>query len=716
MIDKDRWSRVENIYHAALSREPQTRDAFLDQVCDGDEEIRREVDSLLKFDERAGSFIERPAVEVAARAMAEDQSPATADEIEDVGPYHLVSLIGQGGTGDVYLAIDTRLGRKVALKLLSADFSEDADRISRFKQEARATSTLSHPNIVTIFEIGEVEHRNYIVTEYVEGETLRARLNTAKPTLKEAVTIATQVVDALGAAHDAGIIHRDIKPENMIVRKDGLVKVLDFGIAKLTGIGASARGDHSTTRTGVVMGTASYMSPEQARGQKVDHRTDIFSVGVMLYEMLSGGKPFEGETWSDVMAAVLIKEPPRLDLLAPQVPPALRRIVERCLEKAPEKRFQSAGDLAFALRQLTIVEAKEVGPAVPAESIRDQKPSSRVAWIVVGIVALAVAVGLLLTKYSPFWIRQVDVRAPRPAITGNKGTRLSWFDRSGRELGTVGEAGEYSSPALSPNESMIVVALNDQQARGRDLWTLSATGALVRVTSEPSDDLNPLWSPDGRWIIYTSERAGFRNIYRKSADGIGVPEPVLTSNEDLNLEDISSDGQLLLFNVRNERDDAPGLGLLALANKTRRALAPAPARAARFSPDGRWVAYESGSGIIIRAMSPNGDASKAEYAVTRGGGTTTPIWRGDGQELFYLKEHTLMSVELQTDGPGLVVGEPQALFNVNIEDEERRNRYVATRDGQRFLVIVKEGPKTLVYLPSSRSTPRSTDPRITARR
>src|SRR5262249_37641671 len=492
---------------------------------------------------------------------------------------------------------------------------------------------------------------------------------------------------ALGAAHEAGIIHRDIKPENVIVRKDGLVKVLDFGIAKLTGVGANARGDHSTTRTGIVMGTASYMSPEQARGQKVDHRTDIFSAAVMLYEMLSGRKPFEGETWSDVMAAVLVKEPPRLDLLAPQVPAALMRVVERCLEKAPEKRFQSAGDLAFALRQLIIPEPKEVAPAQIAstETVPEHKSSSRMVWIAGAILTALVAGGLLFTKYPPFGSRPVAVKAPRLAISGGKGTRLTWFDRSGRELGTVGEAGEYSGPALSPNENSIVVALNDQQAQSRDIWILSTAGELVRVTAEPTDDLNPLWSPDGRWIFYTSERGGVRNIYRKPANGTGAPEAVLTSNEDLNLEDISSDGRFLVFNARNKRDDPPGLAILDLVNETRRALAPPQARAARFSPDGRWVAYETDSGIVIHPIGVNGESSREEYAVTRGVGAATPIWRGDSEELFYLKGHTLMSVELKTDGAKLVVGEPQALFSVNIQDEERRNRYVVTRDGQRFL-------------------------------
>src|SRR6185369_12882908 len=418
MLSKERWERVETIYHDALQRAPETRHAFLDQACAGDGEVRREVDSLLSFDGQAERFIETPAMEIAARALASgENSTSPPDSIKNIGPYQLLSQIGQGGSGDVYLAIDTRLDRKVALKLMAADFTGDTERISRFRQEARTTSTLNHPNIVTIFEIGEADNRHYIATEYVEGETLRARLASHFLETKETLSIATQLVDALAAAHDAGIIHRDIKPENIIVRRDGLVKVLDFGIAKLTSPNANARADHLTTRTGMVLGTAAYMSPEQARGQKVDHRTDIFSVGVLLFEMLSGQKPFEGETWSDVMAAVLVKEPPRLDSIAPQVSAALRRIVERCLEKTPEKRFQSAADLGFALREFANSYATQQIKA--AENVGVQTPpwqTSSIVWIAAVIAVLVLFAGGAWLSWRP-WAKQEE----KPATQATKG-------------------------------------------------------------------------------------------------------------------------------------------------------------------------------------------------------------------------------------------------------------------------------------------------------
>ena len=697
MIDKERWTTVESIYHAALEHELDERAAFVANACAGDEELESEVASLLRFDEQAEGFMPRSALDVAAKELAangmtsQDESPS-----EDIGPYHLLQLIGEGGTGKVYLAIDTRLGRKVAIKLLSSDFTEDKDRVSRFKLEARATSSLSHPNIVTIFEIGETQDRNYIVSEYVEGVTLRARLAAAAPSgldTRKVVSIITQVVEALDAAHRAGIIHRDIKPENIIVRSDGLVKVLDFGIAKLNA-SQRASGDHLTTQTGVVMGTAAYMSPEQARGQKVDHRTDIFSVGIVLYEMLCGRKPFDGDTWSDVMAAVLIKDPPPIDSVVPHV--ALKRIVERCLEKNRAERFQSASDLAFAIRQAATTDQTTRNEL--SKSVNNER-ASKTSWTKTGLKIATVLIAVLIVGT---WLKTVlkrktaepaqQPKAPRVLLSSK--TRLVWLDRTGTQQAIVGEAGEYSGPALSPNADQIVVALNDPAANTRDLWILSrATGERIRLTSDPADELNPLWSPDGKWILFTAEKNGVRNIYRVAASGNGPVESVLASTEDLNLEDISSNGRFLIFNARNKRDDLPGVDLVSLPDKRRVQFASPPTRSARLSPNNRWMAYSSskngGSVIVVRGVSATGGPVGAEHVVSRwGSGATTPMWSTDSKELFYLEGRTLMSVQIRTENDRFAAEQPTTLFNVNIEDQERRNRYLVSKDGL-FLVVVK---------------------------
>jgi eukaryotic-like serine/threonine-protein kinase len=689
MIDKDRWAKVESIYHAALEHEPQERAAFVSHECAGDQELESEVGSLLNFDPQAEEFMQTSALNVAAKTLAASQVTSESEpKIEDIGPYHFLKLIGEGGTGNVYLAVDTRLDRKVAIKILSVDFTEDVDRVSRFKQEARATSSLNHPNIVTIFEVGETQDHNYIVTEFVEGVILRARLAAALPKgldTKETVSIITQVLQALDAAHRAGIIHRDIKPENIIVRADGLVKVLDFGIAKLDA-SQPARMDHLTTRTGVVIGTAAYMSPEQARGQKVDHRTDIFSVGIVLYEMLCGRKPFEGDTWSDVMAAVLVKDPPPID--STLIPLALKRIVERCLEKDPDKRFQSASDLTFALREATSIDQSESGPAV--------KPASTDSWhktgLVIAIIIIAVLVGGIVWSKSTTRTAEQPKKPVRAPVIPESKTMLTWLNRAGTPQGTIGETGEYSGPAFSPDEQQVVVSLNNSEFKTRDLWVLSrANGERRRLTSDPADELNPIWSPDGKWVFFTADKNGVRNIYRVPASG-GPTESVLASDEDLNLEDISSNGRFLVFNFRSKRDDPPGVGLLSLPNKRRVLFAPAPARAARLSPDQKWMAYTSnrkGSAIAVRRVGATGAPVGDEYVISGSSGSaTTAMWRADGNELFYLEGGTLMSVQIQTNGSSLVAGAPKPLFKMNVEDQERRNRYLVSKDGL-FLFILK---------------------------
>src|SRR5262249_29478823 len=294
------------------------------------------------------------------------ETPATVEIGRDFGHYRLLSLLGTGGMGEVYLGEDMLLKRKVALKLLPAVFTNDTGRVRRFAQEARAASALNHPNIITIHEIGEAPTENgathYIVTEYVEGETLRQRLARAplgRIEASEAIDIASQIAAALSAAHEAGIMHRDIKPENVMVRRDGLVKVLDFGLAKLTepappviDTQASTLARNST-EAGMVMGTPRYMSPEQARGEKVDARTDIFSLGVMLYEMVAGRAPFAGGTSNDVIAAILRDAPSPLAGCAPNAPPELERILSRALRKDRDERYQTVKELLRDLKNLT---------------------------------------------------------------------------------------------------------------------------------------------------------------------------------------------------------------------------------------------------------------------------------------------------------------------------------------------------------------------------
>jgi serine/threonine protein kinase/Tol biopolymer transport system component len=347
----ERWHQIEQLFHAALQRDPQDRAAFLLQKCEGDQSLFSEVKSLLNSSGQGDSFFEESASALAAEMFGDRVG-------ETLGPYQILSVLGAGGMGTVYLAHDTRLGRKIALKLLPSQFTNDKDRLRRFQQEARAASALNHPNILTVHEIEQKADLHYIATEFIDGLTLRQRISNGPMNLAEALKVAIQVATALEAAHAAGIAHRDIKPENVMIRSDGYVKVLDFGLAKLTEHPSTVESDELVqfainTDPGVVMGTPRYMSPEQARGLDVDARTDIFSLGVMIYEMVSGSVPFDGATPSDVIAALLKDEPEPLAESIPEFPTELDRIVNRALSKNRDKRYQTIAELFADLEHLT---------------------------------------------------------------------------------------------------------------------------------------------------------------------------------------------------------------------------------------------------------------------------------------------------------------------------------------------------------------------------
>jgi eukaryotic-like serine/threonine-protein kinase len=356
LMKAERWKQVNDLFQSAVERAPEERAAFLDEACHGDGDLRCEVESLLTSHVRAENFIELPAFEVAPELVTNAKASALVGKV--IAHYRIESLIGVGGMGEVYLAGDERLGRKAALKLLPDSLTIDETQLSRFKNEARSASALNHPNILTVYEIGAEGNRQFIATEFIEGMTLRASIARGRINPHAALEIAVQVASALTAAHEAGVVHRDIKPENIMLRPDGYVKVLDFGIAKLTEQRLASH-DHAVeatamlqTRAGLVLGTARYMSPEQARGQKVDARTDIWSLGVVLYEMVGGIPPFRGETPSDCIAAILTTEPPPLSGVLPDVPLKLESILQKALRKNSDERYQTIEEMLADLRIL----------------------------------------------------------------------------------------------------------------------------------------------------------------------------------------------------------------------------------------------------------------------------------------------------------------------------------------------------------------------------
>ena len=396
----DRWRQIEDIVHEAIQRNPEERHAFLETACGTDSDLRREVESLLPHMDESALFLEA-AVQNAAASYLEHQSATRVETGAVLDHFLLLKLLGTGGMGEVYLAEDLRLKRKVALKMLTLRLTRDAVALQRLEREARVLSAMNHPGLLTVYEFCRFEGHHFLVTEFVEGETLRQLLLRGRLDQGRAVDIARQIASALGAAHASGLIHRDIKPENIMIRPDGSVKVLDFGIAKLTQALSTVmkfNGSlpaHPSTIAGAIVGTPRYMSPEQTRGTPVDHRTDLFSLGSVLYEMLTGKAPFEGQTYNELVADILRAEPAPLTRLVPEVPKQLQGIVKRTLEKDISRRYQTAVELLTDLSDFQ------------ERRLFQKRPEARRATVVLAMLLVA------LLSVTFFLVKQF-ARGPRP--------------------------------------------------------------------------------------------------------------------------------------------------------------------------------------------------------------------------------------------------------------------------------------------------------------
>src|SRR3989475_1587630 len=410
------WQQVTDLFEQALERPREERAEFLKSACAGVLDLLREVESLLAQHDAESGFLESPAVAAVADQIAEDAEHLPIGK--QVGHYRIEALLGRGGMGEVYRARDTKLGREVAIKVLPAAFSADADRLHRFQQEACAAGALNHPNILVIHHIDTYEGAPCIVSELLEGETLRQRMRGAMLAQRRVIEYATQIANGLAAAHERGIVHRDLKPDNLFITKDGRVKILDFGIAKLTQPeGNASQTDIPTRRVdtdpGVVMGTVGYMSPEQIRGKGVDHRSDIFSFGAILYEMLSGRRAFHGESAADTMSAILKEDPPDLSDTNQRISPALEKLVNHCLEKDREARFHSARDLAFALEAISGSSGASNQTIAAMTSLSARvRITKQLPWIIAGIFALAFLVAL---PFAFFYFRRPSTQLPGAA-------------------------------------------------------------------------------------------------------------------------------------------------------------------------------------------------------------------------------------------------------------------------------------------------------------
>src|SRR5882724_8464476 len=413
LMEPGRWGRITDIYHATIARPSEERASFLGEECHGDESLRKQVEAMVKSHEQSGDFIESSAFAVAPELLINEPTGDLIGQL--IGHYRIESLLGIGGMGEVYLARDEQLGRKVALKLLPEHMTANETQLSRFKSEARTASALNHPNILTVHEIGADGNRHFIATEFIEGMTLRRLLAHGRMSLHDALEIAVQVASALAAAHESGVVHRDIKPENIMLRPDGYAKVLDFGIAKLVE-GQRGSDNHAVgtttslqTQLGLVIGTAQYMSPEQARGHTADARSDIWSLGVVFYEMVGGISPFRGETPSDCIASILTTEPPPLSDVLLDVPVKLQSIVQKALRKNRDERYQTIKEMLADLRRL-----KEVYAFITSGWKRQKK--------ITALLAASVAVALVI---AGLFIYVRPTRTVTNSLAGNASPLVS---------------------------------------------------------------------------------------------------------------------------------------------------------------------------------------------------------------------------------------------------------------------------------------------------
>jgi serine/threonine protein kinase len=486
----ERWGRVQDLYHRVQECDETHRAIWLEEACAGDEDLRREVESLLGYATEAEHFMEVPAIE----ETDSGEDSGSLSEGQEVGSYRIVSPLGAGGMGQVYRAKDTRLGRTVAIKVLAREKVADAEQKRRFLHEARAVSALNHPNIVTLHDIASDSNLDFLVMEYVEGRSLDKRIPQRGLPLKEALGYATQIVGALAAAHAVGIVHRDIKPANLIVTEKGLVKVLDFGLAKLTepSVRDSAT-KKSVAREGIILGTAAYMSPEQASGKRVDARSDIFAVGVVLYEMLTGRCAFDRGSVLATLGAVMHDEPAPLGTIVKTAPLELVRIVERCLRKDPERRIQTMADLKVALEDLQEApderseckpdraQPSNKGRRVPAES-RITRSVQWLPWSVAAVFALALAVALWGTLATP-------PSAPQTF-------RWSLNAESRADLGF-----DFSADG----RRFVYVAKGDPQER---LWVRDLNRLEAKPIAGTEHGRRAFFSPDGRWLAFFTQVRG----------------------------------------------------------------------------------------------------------------------------------------------------------------------------------------------------------------
>ena len=825
-LDPHRWQRVKQLVADAAGRTPADRTVFLAAECAGDEALQREVEALLAAHDQAGDvFDRRPPIfaELADTAFPLAAAGGQFATGHRLGHYEIVEAIGAGGMGEVYRARDTRLHRDVALKILPAALVADPSRRERFIHEARAASAVEHPHIAVIHEIGEAGGVTYIAMELVRGEPLGRVIARGALAPPRALDLGIEIVEALARAHETGLIHRDLKPANVMLTEDDHVKIIDFGLAKLVrelGGEAGAAGS-DLTATGVVLGTPSYLSPEQAQAANVDHRSDLFSFGIMLHEMLTGRAPFRGNTPIDTMHAILHDQPPPLPSSVGPAVGDLQRILEKCLAKQPDDRYQRARDLLVDLRAARRrLESAEMAPS----KVWRLAPFALVGAAIAAILVWLVWSGGSSAGVSSQWSFSQVTDAPgqelypslspdgrslvyasqaagnwdiylqrvggttavnltkdseaddtQPAFSPD-GERIAFrSERDGGGLYVMGATGESATrlsdrgfhPSWSPegteiaastigftnpetlqsrNSQLIVVEVATGKTRvitaaedvhqphwsphgyriaywgrpgeagQRDLWTVAASGgAAAPVTNDAALDWNPVWSPDGRSLFFSSNRGGSMNLWRVPVDEasgtvLGQPQPVTTPSPYSGYVSISRDGLRIAYAQLSSAENLFKIGFdpsreatvgqpTAITHGTRSILFP------DLSPNGEWVVARQGEApqdvIVVRT-----DGSGLRKLTDDPQTDRDPSWAPDGKTIAFTSDRSgsFQIWTINADGSGL-----RRLTDADIT---MRGPAIWSPDGSRMAVPTPARPRmsarVLVFdvqKPSSEQTP-----------
>jgi serine/threonine protein kinase len=677
-MDVARWKRIDELIDAALELPEEEREDFVSQSAGDDPELCDEVLKLLEAQRAGDTFLLGSAMNAAAKELAQQHKRAAYSYLnKKIATYEVEKRLGAGGMGEVYLAFDEKLKRKVALKVLPLEFTSNDERVKRFEMEARAISSLNHPNIVTIYDVGNFEGVNYIATEFVEGKTLRDLIG-GQFKIRNIIINSIQICDALSAAHKEGIIHRDIKPENIMIRKDGYAKILDFGLAKLTEIGPDTVRDLAKTSEGVLIGTPAYMSPSQVSDEKVDYRTDLWSCGVVLYEFLSGRNPFKGANRQETFQAILSKDPAPCSSLNPDIPPELDRILAKLMEKDPAKGYQSALDLRADLKRLQ----REVDSFASGSSDSDgyfsgphAKPRSRfLRWTTVGAVILFLVGGAIASYY--FLAGRKDPGAIDWAAAQN--VRLT--DQVGTEF----------YPSISPDGTRFVYAAEDGDDLDIFAQQIGSKGRTNLTPDSTSDDVQPAFSPDGTMIAFRSERSP-KGIYLMSTSGSNVR---LLSDTGFH-PSWSPDGKEIVVSGFG-RDQptvraSPGsvLTIINVASGLKRELAKVEASFPAWSPNGHRIAYWFYTGTLGRrdiATIPAGGGEPVIVAKDFAVSNWNPVWSPDGRYLYFVssKAGNMNFWRVRIDEmTGEVFSEPEAVITPS-----KYSRHLSlSRDGKRLLYV-----------------------------